>query len=286
MFALILLLLGCFYCTDGMESNTSVLTSDQAEIWFNAISQINRDNQTARIDVIQLGATSEISLYGNEDRTPWENRHLFKQNIHKQIHCYVYQNQLNSNRSSNIYDPCHGALFTRNARANIAGTYVYTANQTGHSLGLILVELPNSLHWFNHTKSYVLDQSSAIRNGTELFLGFQCHIYYNSNSDLLLLNEQINDIVQQAHVSIESDEKETFPRFFLIENLICQRHEQIVYDDLRLLTIVCTTKMTFHCPLSIGSSCWIENKRLSNIQFHIHSQTLISNQTLTIRIDV
>lgn len=282
VFALILLL-GCFYSIDGMEQNSS---SNQTEIWFNTISQINRDNQTARIYIIPLGTTSEISLYGKEDETPVENRHLFKQNIRKQIDCYVYRNQLDSNRSSNIYDVCYGALITRNALANMAGTYVYTANQTGHSLGLILIELTNTLYWFNHTKPYVLDRSSSIQNGTELFLGFQCHIYYNSNSDLIRLNEQINDIVRQAYVSIESNEDETFPRFFLMENLICQQYQQIVYDDLRLLTIVCTTKVIFNCPLPIGSSCWIENKRLTNIQFHIHSQTFISNQTLTLRIDV
>jgi hypothetical protein len=71
-----------------------------------------------------------------------------------------------------------------------------------------------------------------------------------------------------------------------MENLSCQRHQQIVYDDLRLLKIVCTTKVTFKCPLKLGSTCWIEDKRLSNIQLNIDSNTFTSDKTITVRIDV
>ena len=285
MFAL-MLLGGFLHCIHAISNNSPSLTANQTEIWSNVVSQINSINQTPRIYIVQVGHTSEISLYHDDDRIPPENRHLFKQNIHKQIDCLVYENRLNSIRPSNVFDPCHGILSIRNARPTIAGTYVYTTNEVSYSLGLILTEMPTTLYWFDHTKPYVLNKSSSINNGTQLLLGFQWNIYYNSNSDLFVLNEYMNDTVEQAHVSIQWNEEDNLQNFFLMENLICQRYQAIVYDDLRMMNIVCTTKVTFQCPLQSGSSCWLENKRLSNIQFNIDSQTFFSSQTITVRIDV
>jgi hypothetical protein len=274
------------YLIHGAETDLSMLTTDQAQIWLNVISKINNSNQNPRIEIIRFGKSIDISLYKDQDGISYENRHLFKQNIHKRIDCYLYKNQINSFHSSNIYDSCHGALSSQNISQTIAGTYVYTGNQTGYTLGLILVEITDSLYWFNNTKSYLFNKSTTIKNGTQLSLAFEFNIYYNSNSDLVVLNNKINDIIQQANISIKPDKEDNLETFFSMENLSCQRHQQIVYDDLRLLEIVCTTKVTFKCPLKLGSTCWIEDKRLSNIQLNIDSNTFTSDKTITVRIDI
>jgi hypothetical protein len=265
------------------ETDLSMLTADQTQIWLNAVSKIN---QNPRIEIIRYGEAIEISLYGDQDKISNENRHLFKQNIHKRIDCYLYKNQINSSYSSNIYDPCRGKLSSRDVPQTIAGTYVYTGNQTGYNLGLILVKITDSLYWFNNTEFYLFDKSTTIKNGTQLSLAFEFDIYYNSNSDLVFLNNKINDIIQQANIAIKPNQDNNLENFLFIENLVCQRHEQIVYDDLRLLKIVCTSKVTFKCPLEMGSTCWIEDKRLSNIQLNINSKTFSSDKTITVRIDV
>ena len=221
-----------------------------------------------------------------QDDIPPEHRYLFKQNINKRIDCYLDRNRINSSLSSDIYDSCHGTLSSRKVLSTIAGTYVYTGNQISSTLGLIVVQITKSLHWFNGTKSYPFNKLSPIRNGTQLNLAFECEFYYNSNSDVIALNTKINDLVQQANLSIEQNAEDNLEIFLFMENLSCQRHEQIVNDDLRMLIIVCTTKVTFKCPLTIGSSCWIENKSLSNIQLNIDSHTFVSDKTLTVRIDV
>ncbi len=71
-----------------------------------------------------------------------------------------------------------------------------------------------------------------------------------------------------------------------MENLSCQQHQQIVYNALRSLTFACTIQVTFKCPLQIGSACWLEEKRISNIQLNINSKAFIIDRTITVRIDV
>jgi hypothetical protein len=276
-----------FYCyTISAETDLSILTTDQSQIWLNAVSQVNNKTQDPRIEIVRFDNDIDISLYNDQNGIPYKNRHLFKQNINKRVECYLYENQMNSSSSSNIYDQCHGALSSRKASQNIAGTYLYTGNQTSYDLGIILVEITNSFDWFNDTKSYLFNKQSSLRNGTELSLGFKSMIYYNSDSDLISLNKKINDIIQQANLSIKFDQENNLDTFISMEDLSCQRHELIIYDSLRLLIIVCTTKVTFKCPLQIGSTCWIEDKRMSNIQLNIDSYTFISEKTLTVRIDV
>ena len=280
-------LFSVFYCLiiviNGIQTDFSMLNINQTQIWLNAISEINNTTENLHIEIAQLNHQIDIPLY--DDLSP-ENRHLFKQNINKRIDCLLYENELNSSISSNIYNPCSGGLSSRNVLQTVAGTYVYTANQSSHSLGLILVEITDRLYWLNGSKTFFFDPQSSIKNGTVLTLVFETMIYYNSNSDLINLNNKINAIIQQANISITMNNQTNLENFISMEDLSCQRHEQIVYDDLRLLIITCTTTVTFKCPLKIGSTCWIENKQLSNIQLHMNSNTFISNQTLTLQIDV
>ncbi|CAF3998833.1 unnamed protein product, partial [Rotaria sp. Silwood1] len=104
---------------------------------------------------------------------------------------------------------------------------------------------------------------------------------------LILYNKKINDIIQQANISIKYDNNNNnLEKFLLMENLSCRRHERIVYDDLRSLVFACTIQVTFKCPLQIGSTCWLENKKISNIYLNINSFEFISDRTITVRIDV
>ncbi|CAF0807570.1 unnamed protein product [Adineta steineri] len=260
-----------------------MLTTNQIQVWLKAISQINQD---PAVVILRLDSPMEIPLYNDRDGIDHKNRHLFKQNINKQVNCYLFENQLNSSVSLNIYDQCHGTLILRNVQKDIAGIYVYTGNEISYGLGVILFEITNSFQWFNGTKFYSFDQQSNLKNGTQLSLAFETLIYYNSNSDIILCNTKINNIIQQANVLIINDDKNNLETFFHMENLSCQQHQQIVDNDLRLLTFVCITKVTFICPLQIGSTCWIENKRMSNIVLNIDSLYFPSDKTITVRIGV
>jgi hypothetical protein len=279
-----------FHCyiifINGAQTDLSMLTTNQTQIWLKSISQVNSISENLRIEIIPLGSKIEISLYNDQDDTLHQNRHLFKQNINKRVYCYVYENQINTSISSNIYDPCHGTVSSRETSQNLAGTYLYTGNQISSGLGIILIEITKSFQWFNNSISYTFNKQSNLKNGTQLFLAFETPIYYNSNSDLIYYNKKIDEIIQQANISIKNDNQTNLETFFFMENLSCQRHSQIIDDDLRLLTIVCTTKVTFICPLQIGSTCWIEEKRMSNIQLNIDSYIFISDKTITVRIDV
>ncbi|CAF0868415.1 unnamed protein product [Adineta steineri] len=275
----------CMISIDGINNDItlSMLTTNQIQVWLKAISQINQD---PAVVILRLDSPMEIPLYNDRDGIDHKNRHLFKQNINKQVNCYLFENQLNSSISLNIYDQCHGTLILRNVQKDIAGIYVYTGNEVSYGLGIILFEITNSFQWFNGTKFYSFDQQSNLKNGTQLSLAFETLIYYNSNSDIILCNNKINNIIQQANVLIINDDKNNLETFFHMENLSCQQHQQIVDNDLRLLTFVCITKVTFICPLQIGSTCWIENKRMSNIVLNIDSLYFPSDKTITVRIDV
>ncbi|CAF0900134.1 unnamed protein product [Adineta steineri] len=275
----------CIISIDGINNDItlSMLTTNQIQVWLKAISQINQD---PAVVILRLDSPMEIPLYNDRDGIDHKNRHLFKQNINKQVNCYLFENQLNSSISLNIYDQCHGTLILRNVQKDIAGIYVYTGNEVSYGLGIILFEITNSFQWFNGTKFYSFDQQSNLKNGTQLSLAFETLIYYNSNSDIILCNNKINNIIQQANVLIINDDKNNLETFFHMENLSCQQHQQIVDNDLRLLTFVCITKVTFICPLQIGSTCWIENKRMSNIVLNIDSLYFPSDKTITVRIDV
>ncbi len=270
----------------GVQTDLSMLTTNQTQIWLKSVSEINNMGQNLRIEIVRLGYNIEISLYNDQDGISHQNRNLFKQNINKRVDCYLYENQINPSISSNIYDQCHGTLISRKVTENLAGTYVYTENPISSGLGIILIEITKSFYWFNNTKFYEFDKESNLKNGTQLLLAFETVIYYNSNSDLIYYNKKIDEIIQQTNISIKNDNQTNLETFIYMENLSCQKHQQIVNDDLRLLTIVCTTKVTFKCPLQIGSTCWIENKRLSNIQLNIDSYTFINEKTITVRIDV
>ncbi len=290
MILAVFLLFWTFHCSiisiNAANTDLSMLTTNQIQVWLAAVSQVNNISQALRIVIVHLGHEIDIPLYNDRDGIAHQNRHLFKQNINKQVDCYLFENQLNSSISSNIYDQCRGTLSSRQVQENLAGIYVYTGNHTSYGLGIILVKITNSFQWFNGTQFYSFDNQSNLKNGTQLSLGFETTIYYNSNSDLLLYNKNINDIIQQANIAIIKDDTNNLETFISTENLSCQRHQQIVYDNLRLLTLVCTTKVTFKCPLKTGSTCWIENKRMSNIRLNIDSLTFISDRTITVRIDV
>lgn len=268
---------------NGAKADLSLLTSNQTQVWLEAVSQINNNTQDPRIEIIPLGDRIDITLYNDQDGIPIQNRYLFKQNIHKQVDWYLYENQLNSSGASNIYDRCDGTLFSKDVRPNLAGIYVYANN----SLGIILIETSKSFQWFNNTNSYPFDRQTNLKNGTKLVLGFETNIYYNTNSDLISYNEKINDIIQQSNISINNDNQiNNLQTFVSMENLSCQQHQQIVYNALRSLTFACTIQVTFKCPLQIGSACWLEEKRISNIQLNINSKAFIIDRTITVRIDV
>ncbi|CAF5213565.1 unnamed protein product [Rotaria magnacalcarata] len=111
-------------------------------------------------------------------------------------------------------------------------------------------------------------------------------LYYNENSDLTRYNTKINDIIQQANISIENHTSNNLEMFMSMEDLSCQRHQRIIHEDLRSLIFACTIKVTFKCSLQIGSTCWIENKHISNIRLNINSFTFITDRKLSMRIDV
>ncbi|CAF0827820.1 unnamed protein product [Rotaria sp. Silwood1] len=273
-------------CIHGAETDLSMLTVDQAIVWLKAVSEINNISQEPHIEIIHLDHEIEIPLYDDRNNITHRNRHLFKQNINKRVDNYLYEDQLNPNIPSNIYDKCHGTLLSKQTVENIAGIYVYAGNPTSYGLGIIIIETIHSFQWFNHTEFYSFDNQSNLKNGTKLVLGFETIIYYNSNSDLILYNKKINDIIQQANISIKYDNNNNLEKFLLMENLSCRRHERIVYDDLRSLVFACTIQVTFKCPLQIGSTCWLENKKISNIYLNINSFEFISDRTITVRIDV
>ncbi|CAF0976579.1 unnamed protein product [Rotaria sordida] len=273
-------------CIHGAETDLSMLTANQAEVWLKAASEINNKNQEPRIEIVHLDHGIDIPLYDDRNNITYQNRHLFKQNINKKVNYYLFENQLNPSISSNTYDQCHGTLSSKHVQQDLAGIYVYAGNLTSYGLGIIIVEIIKSFQWFNGTQSYLFNSQTNLKNGTKLLLGFETIIYYNSNSDLILYNDKINDIIQHTNISIEKDNNNNLETFILMENLSCQRHERIVDDALRSLIFACTIQVTFKCPLQIGSTCWLENKKISNIHLNINSFAFISDRTITVRIDV
>ncbi|CAF0822174.1 unnamed protein product [Adineta ricciae] len=264
-----------------------LLSSKESQAWLDAVSQINQSANEPFITVVELGDSMEIPLYNTKDVSTYQNRHIFKQNINKRVDCYLFANILTLSSSANIYDSCYEALLTREIESNMAGIYVYTDDEFSSALGLIIVRITNSFQWFNDTKPFSFRKQPTIRNGTQLSLAFETMIYYNSNSDLRLYNQHIDGIVQQAKISINHpDHSNNLHTFFAMDKLSCQRHEQIADDNVRLLTLVCLTEVTFQCPLSSGSTCWIENKRMSNIVLNINGLDFVSDRTVTVRIDV
>lgn len=276
-----------FHCLisfiNGVQTDFSKLTTNQTQLWIQSLSKVNSISQNLHIEIASLGTEIEIPLY---DNISYQNRSLFKQDINKQVDWYIYKNEVNTSITSNIYDQCHGTLFSRETSVNLAGTYLYIDNEKNSGLGIILVELTKSFQWLNNSKIYLFNKDLSIKNGTQLILAFETDIYYNSNSDLINYNKKIDEIIQQANISIKKDNQINLEKFFSMENLSCQRHSYIINNNLRLLAIVCIIQVTFKCPLQTGSSCWIEDKRISNIQLNIDSKTFISNKMLTVRIDV
>ncbi|UJR27551.1 hypothetical protein I4U23_008833 [Adineta vaga] len=290
MILITFLFLWIFHCSiDRVYTDLPILSSKQNQVWLDAVSQINQITDEPWIVILELGNAMDIPLYNNRDDSIIQNRHIFKQNINKRIDCYLFENQLTSttSSSSNIYDLCREGLVTQEIQSNMAGIYVYIDDEMNSGLGIILVRITNSFQWFNGTKSYSFRKQPTLQNGTQLSLAFETTLYYNSNSDLISYNQHIDSIIQEATISIENNDlANNLQNFFSMDKLSCQRHEQIVDDNLRLLTFVCITKVTFKCPLTVGSTCWIENKRMSNIVLNINSLTFVSDRTITVRIDV
>jgi hypothetical protein len=285
------LLFWTFYCCtiliNAAETDLSMLTDNQTQVWFEAIAQINNRPQDVRIEIVHFGQRIDIPLYNDQDNVTVENRHLFKQNINKRVDWYLYENQLSSSIPSNIYDRCHGKLSSGEIQRNLAGIYVYTSNQTSYGLGIILVEVSKSFQWFNESNIHLFDKELNVKNGTTFSLAFETSIYYNSNSDLISYNKRIEDIIEESNISINNEnQNNNLQTFLTMENLSCQRHYHIVYDDLRVLTFACVTQVTFKCPLQIGSTCWLEDKKISNIQLNINSLAFVNNNIITVRIDV
>ncbi|CAF4192544.1 unnamed protein product [Rotaria magnacalcarata] len=259
------------------ETDLSLLTTNQIQTWLRAVSQINSSTQEPHIYIIRGGDEVEIPLYKYENHVIPQNRYLFKQNINKRVDCYLYENEFSSSIPFDFYDTCHGTLSLKQARKELAGIYVYAGNETSFGLGIIHVETTNSFQWFNGTKFYSFDNETNLKNGTQLVLGFETMLYYNENSDLTRYNTKINDIIQQANISIENHTSNNLEMFMSMEDLSCQRHQRIIHEDLRSLIFACTIKVTFKCSLQIGSTCWIENKHISNIRLNINSFTFITD---------
>jgi hypothetical protein len=284
---IVFLLFWAFYShtifTNGANTDLSKLTANQTQLWLQSIAQANSVTTNPRIEIVHLGDGVEIALFDDRD----QNRYIFKQNVNKQVDWYLYDNELNPFVAGDIYDRCHGRISSPQARHDLPGIYLYTNNEISYGLGIILVATTNLFQWFNGTTPYSFDDQPSIKNGTQLLLTFETTIYYNINSDLMLYNKKIHEIVEQANVSIENDSKNNLQSFISIKDLDCQRHRQIVFNQIRLLILACTAQVTFKCPLeNLGSSCWLEDKRISNIQLNIDSFTFITDRTITVRIDV
>ncbi|CAF4650162.1 unnamed protein product [Rotaria socialis] len=267
------------------ETDLSLLTTNQIQTWLRAVSQINSSTQEPHINIIRGGDEVEIPLYRYGNHVIPQHRYLFKQNINKRVDCYLYENEFNSLTSFDFYDTCHGTLSLKQARRELAGIYVYAGNETSLGLGIIHVETTNSFQWFNGTNFYSFDNQTNLKHGTQLVLGFETMLYYNANSDLTRYNTKINDIIQQANISIENHTSNNLEMFMSMEDLSCQRHQRIIHEDLRSLIFACTIKVTFKCSLQVGSTCWIENKHISNIRLNINSFTFITDRKLSMRID-
>jgi hypothetical protein len=199
---------------------------------------------------------------------------------------YAFENELNVAVPSSLYDPCHGTLALAKAQLDSAGLYVYTDNQMSNALGVIVVSVADTFQWMYERKAYVFNDRSVLKNGSQLLLLFDAAIYYNANSDLPAYNKRISDIVQQASITLDSANTKNIDLFATTKNLSCQRHQQIAFDELRLVTLACTAQVTFHCPLQAGSSCWLEEKPLSHIRLNIDSVSYYAQRTVTVRIDV
>lgn len=276
------------YLANGTEADLSLLTSDQAQVWLKAVSEINNKTQSPNIEIIHWGKNIEISLYNDppNDAT-LRTRNLFKQNINKRVDYYLYENELNPSPPLNIYDKCHGQLTSKYAGRESAGIYVFTSNQASYALGIIIVETMNSFQWFNGTSFFSFTDETSLQNGTKLLLGFETILYYNSNSDLRNYNEKTNKIIEQANITIDYTKiNNNLENFLFMEDLSCQRHQRIVDDALRSVIFACTVQVTFKCPLKAGSTCWLENKQISNIHLMINLSTFTNVRALSTRIDV
>ena len=274
-----LLIIVLFSILHGLCLTTADLSTNQTRVWLDTLPRVR--NQTSKVYVVKLDDEIDIRLFKNHDKQSIETRYLFKQNIHKQVECFVEENR-RINLLSDFYNPFYEGLYARHIRSSQAGIYISTENRTSQSLALILIDTFKPLIWLNKTKIYNLNHQNPIKNGSILSVAFETNVYFHSNSDLPNLNEKINQIIEQVHISINT----TNQKFFIMKNLECQRHEHIVNDALRLVILPCITDVTFICPLQTGSSCWIDNKQLSNIQLNIDSKFIPFNQTLTIQIDV
>ena len=262
------------------------LTPNQAQSWLKASGQINTSTAQPRITILHLGDSLNIQLFSSEPNAVRKSQHVFKQNVNKRVDWYAFENELNVAVPSSLYDSCHGTLALAKAQLDSAGLYVYTDNQMADAVGVIVVSVGDTFQWMYQRKIFVFNDQSVLKNGSQLLLLFDAVIYYNANSDLSAYNKRINDIVQQASVTLDSANAKNIHLFATTKNLACQRHQQIAFDELRMVTLACTAQVTFHCPLQAGSSCWLEEKPFSNIRLNIDSVSYYAQRTVTVRIDV
>lgn len=268
-------------------TDLSTLSANQRQVWLDAVTRINQTNGDLSVVIVELDYPVSIPLFENQHETAQQTRSLFKQDVHKQVHCHLHENHVNPAIFYNPYDRCHGALISREASISTAGVYVYTDVHRSLALGIIAVKTIDWFQWFNGTKPYPRGEQLTVKNGTTLSLAVETLIYFNSDSDLPLYNERIEEIIREAHMFIDPDGfMNNLSLFFALEHLTCQRHRQIVNDELRLLSLICLVDVTFHCPLSKGSTCWLENKRMSNLVLNMDSSAFITDRTFSVQIEV
>lgn len=283
-----------FYCTQqwslifvrGQTTDLSSLSLEKVRLWNENIAQLRNETWNIRFEFLNYGDQVNIPLFYNDPSDPDPPRSIFKQNVKKRVKWILFEDQLNTQTPSNYYEKCLAALYSSLAYYPIAGLYVYTNTRLTQAMGIAVVTMTNAFKWFNGTEAFQLNEETILKNGTELTLVFEATIYYSSNSDLPGYNQQMDDIIQQARVTIDNNVRFNLEKFFLMNNLLCRRHSMILYDEVRASIFTCQVSVTFQCPLNQGSSCWLEEKAFSNIQLYVANSNFACRETVTLRIDV
>ncbi|CAF0962287.1 unnamed protein product [Didymodactylos carnosus] len=249
------------------------LTPGQAVLWLESFPVIRQ----TFVEIFQFGEQFEIPLQGGPIIV--NRRNLFKQTIYGVVQSFVYKNEQNP-RYPIIYDLCHGTIDVVRAYHNIAGTYLYTTSTESNALSIIIVSITNSVEWYKYHETGRIEQYqfnpltvTEITNNTNLKLVFEITFHFNSESDIIILNEKVNNIINKVNVTISDDTQ--FP-FLKTKNLKCRKHQQYVYNEIRQMVLACITDVIFTCP----NQCWVYNKKL-DIRVIMDSYVFASERTIS-----
>lgn len=270
----------------GQATDLSSLSSEKVRLWNQNIAQLRNETSNIRFEFLNYGDQVNIPLFYNDPSDPDPPRSIFKQNAKKRVKWLLFEDQLNTRAPSNYYEKCLAALYSSLAYYPIAGLYVYTNTRSTQAMGIAVVTMTNVFKWFNGTEAFPLNEETILKNGTELKLAFEATIYYSSSSDLPDYNQQMDDMIQQARLTVDNNVRFNIEKFVRMNNLLCRRHSMILYDEVRASIFTCQVSVIFQCPLNQGSSCWLEEKTFSNIQLSVANSNFACRETVTLRIDV